>query len=670
MAVAVYSETSKPNVKPLLFAALTGAGYYFGAILGFELTPSPFPISTLWPPNSILFAALLLAPIEIWWLILLAVLPAHLLVQLQSGVPLLRSLGWFLSNSSEALLGAILLWGCFNGKSCFQSLRGVARFLICGVVIPPFVTSFLDAAVVAATGWQSDYWELWGTRLISNMLANLTIVPAVVTVGMSGSDWLRKISWNRYIEALLLGLLTILISSIIFRHAVEYVIPVLALFPLLWAVLRFGPGGVSIVLLTVTLITLWNIVHGSEQTTEGSMAERILSLQIFLTVMSITMISLAAVLHERREVTEELRKSEDRMSMAAEWTKLGFWKYDFVTGETWISDHLRKMLALEDGPVTCSFLSDLIHPDDRQRSIQKFEESLARKEDFEAEYRLLLPGNKPFWINNRARTIYDSSGKPLYSSGVIFDSTERKKAEIDAETQRMELMHLTRVSILGQLSGALAHELNQPLAAILSNAQAAQRFLKQNGHENEEFHEILKDIAEEDKRAGAVIQRLRALLKKEQTKYQSLDLNEIVSDVLRLTNSDLLTRNVNVNTRLEKKLPRITGDLVQLQQVMLNLILNACEAMTSNSKSDRSLTVSTELNENNQVSIAIEDSGPGIDPELMDRIFEPFVTTKQQGLGLGLSISRSILSAHNGSLLAKNNLHHGATFYMVLPAEK
>ncbi len=670
MVDALHSFSFNAKLKPFLYAALTATGYYFGAKLGFALTPVPFPISTLWPPNAILFAALLLAPFRFWGLILVAVLPVHLLVQFESGVPLLRSVGWFLTNTAEGLLGAILLRKCFNGISCFDSLGGVARFLIYGVIIPPFVTSFLDAAVVASTGWQANYWELWGTRLISNMLANLIIVPAVVSIGMRGSDWLRRISWNRYIEALLLGLITVLISSFIFRPALEYVIPALVLFPLLWAVLRFGPGGASISLLTITLITLWNIVHSREPFTEASMAQRILSLQIFLTVMSITMISLAAVLHERREATEALRKSEDRMSMAAEWTKLGFWSYDFVTGETWISDHLHKMLNFGDAPVSCTFLNELIHPDDRQRATQKFEESLTKKQDFEAEYRLLLPENKVCWVNNRARTIFDSTGNPIYTSGVIFDSTERKMAAIESETQREELMHLTRVSILGQLSGALAHELNQPLAAILSNAQAAQRFLKQNGPQHEEFEEILKDIAEEDKRAGAVIQRLRALLKKEETKYQSLNLNEVVTDVLRLTHSDLLTQNVNVTTKLEKTLPRITGDLVQLQQVLLNLILNACEAMTVNSSSDRALTLITEINENNQVSFAIEDSGPGIETDLMDRIFEPFVTTKQQGLGLGLSISRSILSAHNGSLLARNNEGQGATFYMVLPVEK
>ena len=147
-------------------------------------------------------------------------------------------------------------------------------------------------------------------------------------------------------------------------------------------------------------------------------------------------------------------------------------------------------------------------------------------------------------------------------------------------------------------------------------------------------------------------------------------MNEVVTDVLRLTHSDLLTQNVNVITKLEKTLPRINGDLVQLQQVMLNLILNACEAMTVNASSDRALTLITEMNENNQVSFAIEDRGPAIEANLMDRIFEPFVTTKQQGLGLGLSISRSILSAHNGSLLARNNDGQGATFYVVLPSEK
>ena len=450
MAVAI-NKDSKTNLKPIFYAVLTGAAYYFGAKLGFALKPGSFPISTLWPPNAILFSALLLAPKRNWWLILLVVLPAHLSVQLLDGVPILRSLGWFFSNISEALLGAILLRKYLNGSSCFDTLRGVGRFLICGVVIAPFVTSFLDAGVVAATEWQSNYWELWGTRLISNMLANLTIVPAVVSVGLSGSDWLRRISWNKYIEAVALAVFTILISSLIFQPAVEYVIPALILFPLLWAVLRFGPGGVSLSLLLITLITFWNIVHSREPMNEATMAQKVFTLQIFLTVMSITMISLAAVLNERKLVTEELKKSEDRMSMAAEWTKLGFWSYDFVTGETWLSDHLLKVLNVTNDGISCPSLNDVIHPDDRQRVTQKFEESVSNKEDFEAEYRLLLPENKFCWIHNRARTIFGDTGKPLYTSGVIFDSTERKQAAIEAELQREELMHLTRVAILGQL---------------------------------------------------------------------------------------------------------------------------------------------------------------------------------------------------------------------------
>src|SRR5262245_12448414 len=365
MEEAVYSE-SKTNFKPLIYAALTGVAYYFGAKLGFALKPGLFPISTLWPPNAILFAALLLAPYRMWSLILLAVLPAHLLVQLLGGVPVLRSFGWFFSNTSEALLGAVLLRKCFKGNSCFDSLRGVGMFLICGVVIPPFITSFLDAGVVAATGWQAEYWELWGTRLISNMLSNLIIVPAVVIVGLRGSDWLRKINWNRYIEALALGLFTILISSLIFQLSVSYFVPALVLFPLIWAVLRFGTGGVSLSLLIITLITFWNIVHANEPVTEASMAEKVLNLQIFLTVMSITMLSLAAVLNERRQITEALRKSEERISMAAEWTQLGFWSYDFLTGETWISDHLHKWLNFGGREATCTFLRSEEHTSELQ----------------------------------------------------------------------------------------------------------------------------------------------------------------------------------------------------------------------------------------------------------------------------------------------------------------
>jgi C4-dicarboxylate-specific signal transduction histidine kinase len=248
------------------------------------------------------------------------------------------------------------------------------------------------------------------------------------------------------------------------------------------------------------------------------------------------------------------------------------------------------------------------------------------------------------------------------------DLVAQQRAELEAKEQRLQLTHLTRVALLGQLSGALAHELNQPLTAILSNAQAAQRFLAADRIDPEELREILGDIVAADQRAGEVIRRLRALFKKGETQFQLLDTNDVVREALDLAHGDLVTRNIEVTTDLAPRLPSVTADRVQMQQVLLNLLINASEAMSANAPDERTLTVRTQaLGGGVQVSVA--DCGPGIPEDRELRLFEPFFTTKPQGLGLGLSISRSIVTAHGGRLWSTNNPFGGATFHVALPNE-
>jgi signal transduction histidine kinase len=247
------------------------------------------------------------------------------------------------------------------------------------------------------------------------------------------------------------------------------------------------------------------------------------------------------------------------------------------------------------------------------------------------------------------------------------DITRRKRAEIEAEQQRQELTHLTRVGILGQLSGALAHELNQPLTAILSNAQAVQRFLTQEPLEVAELRAALQEIVEADKRASDVIVRLRTLLKKGEAQFRPLDLNEAVKDALDLARSDLVVRNVATTCRLAPDLPRVRADRVQIQQVLLNLIANACEAMMDTGPENRSLTVATSVDEDRALQITVADSGRGIDAQIRPRLFEPFLTTKKNGLGIGLSICSAIVAAHGGEVRAVDDLQGGATFVVTLP---
>jgi len=251
----------------------------------------------------------------------------------------------------------------------------------------------------------------------------------------------------------------------------------------------------------------------------------------------------------------------------------------------------------------------------------------------------------------------------------VVDITERRRLERETTRQRDEVAHLSRVAMLGELSGSLAHELNQPLTAILSNAQAAQRFLAQDPPRLDKLGEILTDIVKNDRRAGGVIQRLRSMLRKEEAQRHPLDLNEVVEESLRLMRSDLLNRQVVASAVLEEELPAVSGDRNQLQQVLLNVVINACDAMDGQ-EVDRQLLVHTQTTAQGNVEIRVADRGGGIPLADLERIFEPFVTTKVHGVGLGLAICRSIVEAHGGHLWATNNPDRGATLHCELPAQR
>ena len=261
--------------------------------------------------------------------------------------------------------------------------------------------------------------------------------------------------------------------------------------------------------------------------------------------------------------------------------------------------------------------------------------------------------------------LHTSEGPFVLAS--IIDITERRQAELEAARQREGLAHLSRVTLLGELSGSLAHELNQPLTAILSNAQAAQRLLAQGAADGAELQDILNEVVEEGNHATEVIRRLRSLLKKGAVQCQPLDLNEVVQNVLKLMRSDLARQRVAVELDLAPHLPAVPGDGVQLQQVLLNLLVNGCDAMAGVEGRDRRLLVRTErVDEGVRVSMA--DHRGGITPDILGRLFEPFFTTKGQGVGLGLAVCRTVIAAHGGRLWAtNNNPGRGATFQFILP---
>ena len=952
-------------------AILVAVCYYLGAKLGFALTLRPQPISTLWPPNSILLAGLLLTPINWWWVLLLAALPAHLAVELNSGFPPMLVLGWFVSNCSEALIGAGIVRAVLRRPLRFDRSHDVGVFIFGAAFAGTLLSSFLDAAFVTWSPMaHGGYWTLWRARIFSNALASLTLVPAIVT--WASADWreFKSVAFRCYLEAAALTVGLLAVSLFVFngQPAGLNTTPVSFYAPLpflLWATIRFGPRGTTSSLLAVTFLAIWGSVHGHGPFLTSSPAQNALSIQMFLIVIAIPLLVLAAVIRERENAERAARENEERLNLALGAGEVGTWEwlipenrvawsaksqqifglstadagssfddflkvvgaqdrpslantirqavhegspYEFefqvvrpdssiawvlgkgkalydelgrprrmlgvnvdITERKAVEELRREETSLRESEARLRELADampqivwtatpdgrmdyfnqrwydltgadrntsrdqswlsMTHPEDRKVTFEAWRHAVATGGQCEVEHRLQVRDTGEFrWHLARAFPVKDRTGavlrwygsctdihdqkrveqelrdsridlearviertrelstaivqlreeiaeragaeralrsseerfgKAFHSSpdaimivrqqdfrfievnakwetmfgysraevigrsadqlGLIMDTdhgkraraqlqsqgylhdfevetrtrsgeilqvvlmidalemaggpcylinmrdiTARKRAEMDAESQRRELAHLSRVASMGELSGALAHELNQPLAAILANTRAAQRIMTRTSPDLSEIREILEDIASDDRRAGDVIARLRELLKKGEGQQSEVDLNELVAEVRTLLHSELIRRRVSVNTELAPSLPRVLVERVQIQQVLLNLVSNACDAMAGTNGNQRQVLIRTELTQEGRVLLSVRDRGHGIPEGQLEQIFDPFFTTKENGLGLGLAICRSIVTAHRGRLWAENNASRGAIFHLAL----
>jgi len=369
------------------------------------------------------------------------------------------------------------------------------------------------------------------------------------------------------------------------------------------------------------------------------------------------------------QLSRDLYDSEQRSQLAARAAGLVMWSWDAAEDEFWLNDIGWELFGIprRERPRLAALL-DRIHPDDRARAADLIREAVRTGGSFEVEFRVPLPGGATRWITTRGEAERRGSGGALLRA-VSSDVTERRRAERETAQQRNELAHLSRVAALGEMAGSLAHEINQPLMAILSNAQAAQRFMASEHPDLGELRAIVGDIVEDDKRAGEVIHRLRALLRKGEVRRDALDVNEIVADVLRLMRNELMNRGVVVRTELAPGLPALLGDRIQLQQVLLNLVMNSCDAMEGVGGSQQ-LVVRTRVGDGAGIEVSVCDSGRGIPAADLERIFQPFFTTKQHGMGLGLSVCRTIVAAHGGRLWAESAGGRGATLRLSLPSPR
>lgn len=370
---------------------------------------------------------------------------------------------------------------------------------------------------------------------------------------------------------------------------------------------------------------------------------------------------------ERKQCEEDYRISKAHLNRAQQVAHLGSWYLDLTKNELLWSDEIYRIFGISPASaMTYERFLETVHPEDRGYVNKSWTAALNRK-PYDIEHRILVDG-KIKWVREKAEVEFNKKGKAVRGIGTVQDITERKQSEEDSARLREELIHVTRVATMGELTAALAHELNQPLAAILSNAQAGQRFLEGKKPDIAEIKDILSDIVKDDKRAGEVILKLRALLKKSKFEFTQLNINELILEVIPLIRSDSVIKNISLDTRLSDNISLIYGDRIQLQQVILNLILNGLESM-ANSKSKK-LLIRTMQDDKNNVSVSIRDSGTGINEKDMDNLFKPFFTTKKEGMGMGLAINKAIIEAHKGTIRAENNPDKGATFYFTLPVNK
>lgn len=378
---------------------------------------------------------------------------------------------------------------------------------------------------------------------------------------------------------------------------------------------------------------------------------------------------IAGIAIDRQRQQEILRERDARIGLAAESAELAFWVLYADDNTAWMSEKGRAIYGFTaEQPLNCESILSRVHPDEREAVKAAYDLDCSTHGKFESEHRLLLPYGKVRWVMMRGRCLQDSQGHLLETIGITMDVSAQKQADLQLQVQREEMAHRNRVALMGEMTASFAHELNQPLTALANNASAARRFLERGNLNLDLLKALLHDMVADSQRAGEVIRGIRSLVRKDTSVRALLNLNLVIADTVRLVSSDVLSRESIVTTELDPNLPQVEAVLVQIQQVLLNLIINALDAVEELPPSERRIIISTHSGNGDMAEVQVRDFGTGLPQEQPDKIFDHFFSTKREGMGMGLAIVKSIVETHGGTISAENAPDRGARLIVRLPA--
>jgi PAS domain S-box-containing protein len=680
LAPRINAKAEKRSAGAVLWTVgyvLASTVCYYGATqFAWSLTFPDSKVSLFFPPHAVLLSILLLVPTRHWWAYVLAAVSGHFLATQQAGWPVLYALNCEAFDALKCVLAAAGVRFFIKSPLKAITLRDAILFVLVVVVVVPFGTAFWGASFTVAWGYGTRYWIEWRNLGISNGVTAVVLVPLILL----GADYLfarrpAALPPRRVLEAAVLGASTLALGVFVFDQtpAGPNASPALLYTPiplLIWSALRFGLGGISVSMLIVTIQAIWGTMRGHGPFLDQTPIDNALALQLFLLVTATPLMLLAVVIDEERRSRESLHAGANLMGLAAEAGNLTMWVWDVSGNDVWMTAQGRSLFGLNsDARLDFAATFDRVHPEDRATRDHAISHAMQSKGEYDVEYRVLDADGTVRWIHGRGRCVVPDDGTGPKLFGVSMDVTARKEAEAAAAQQRSELEHIARVATLGELTATLTHELKQPLAAILINTDIGVRLLDAPETSLPQVRGTLADIREVAERANEVLGGMRAMLKRDTaTRSTDVDLNTVVRTVERIAHGDANRHDVTVHLDLAPGVPAVKGDSVQLQQVVLNLMLNAFGAMNgSGPDGARRVVVRTHSINATNVLVEVQDSGTGIDEEELESIFEPFITTKPDGLGMGLSICRSIIERHGGTISAANNPDRGAKFSITLP---